>query len=530
MSMIWIISIRSISHQSINFTMPKVSITKIACLHPFIVLDNRAVGAIGLSVCLATLVEACSYWTIRLAAGRSKGEEDCGCYIHAAWCAWSHGLMDLFKMSNTTGFTEKWKNTPNAPGPAIRICTGNATIYPFTSTALKCMSIAPFSAPILFHFVPTSICSHLASKLPPCSQDTPDYPGTGSLFHQPCRTRHLLKTELWHISIGKMRSGEGYCGSRQGIPHPLTIQGVDPMWEGGDSDDYPDDLVAQTYPSGGGLRHIHGLGGETVDPRELSLSNHSHPKLDSLQGVDTHGFQLQGDSASYTQLIGYRDEYHDLARVSSLDLSVNTPGSCSTFSASSIAGEDDLNMAKVSGSKRGGKTGEATSRSLLASRSKTNTTSTSKRNKVPVKCDYIDCGKVCGQVFERPTELQYVPCKRHGTVVFLLSSAVKHQKKHNPQVPCTKEGCGERFMGKKERDRHIRVNHPGHANSNLPPEGGTCPWPDCMYKTFTREDNFKRHMDEKHKGLNPDRTLWAQKRLGSLRWECAQEPGLSTWS
>ncbi|ROT39948.1 hypothetical protein SODALDRAFT_142066 [Sodiomyces alkalinus F11] len=187
--------------------------------------------------------------------------------------------------------------------------------------------------------------------------------------------------------------------------------------------------------------------------------------------------------------MGYPDDrdQDDLVGFSNLDLTANTPESYNSLSeASSSITERDSNMANSSVSKRRREARKASSTSNSASSSKTITGSASKRKKGPVTCPEEGCGKV----FELPKDLH------------------KHQKKHTLPVLCSVGHCQDAFPGKKELDRHIRINHKEHAKRiQLPPEGGICPWPDCG-KSTTRNDNFKRHMREQHEGVNPDGTPW----------------------
>lgn len=75
----------------------------------------------------------------------------------------------------------------------------------------------------------------------------------------------------------------------------------------------------------------------------------------------------------------------------------------------------------------------------------------------------------------------------------------KHLNTHNKQVPCEAGipgGCSERFADNKARNRHYWVSHKKYAKeNNIPNEKCFC---EPCGKSFSRRDNFRRHVDNHH--------------------------------
>ncbi|KAM6477694.1 hypothetical protein HDV62DRAFT_372811 [Trichoderma sp. SZMC 28011] len=72
----------------------------------------------------------------------------------------------------------------------------------------------------------------------------------------------------------------------------------------------------------------------------------------------------------------------------------------------------------------------------------------------------------------------------------------KHLNTHNKQVPCEAGGCLERFADNKARNRHYWVSHKKYAKKKkIPNEKCFC---EPCGKSFSRRDNFQRHVDNQH--------------------------------
>src|SRR5690348_14135192 len=82
----------------------------------------------------------------------------------------------------------------------------------------------------------------------------------------------------------------------------------------------------------------------------------------------------------------------------------------------------------------------------------------------------------------------------------MCSHSTHQRRKHEPAIPYPTGCIGALFPHNKEMYRHVRLTYPTYTadpDNGIPPEGGTCPYPDCSIQ-FTRKDNLTRHIQEIH--------------------------------
>ena len=94
-----------------------------------------------------------------------------------------------------------------------------------------------------------------------------------------------------------------------------------------------------------------------------------------------------------------------------------------------------------------------------------------------------------------------VLARSHNLPTFHIS---RHwREKHEPHKPCKASGkggtiCHSLFGSKKAMERHLKNEHPDFAKNpanGVKDQGGRC---NACKKTFTRRDNYTRHMRKKH--------------------------------
>lgn len=91
---------------------------------------------------------------------------------------------------------------------------------------------------------------------------------------------------------------------------------------------------------------------------------------------------------------------------------------------------------------------------------------------------------------ELPTACWFPGCK-NKKIFNTVCEYKRHNRIHDPQIPCPVSGCDKLFPWNKERNRHIWARHSLYARQHKIPEvKAKCP---VCYE-LQREDNLKRHM------------------------------------